>query len=554
MNLEPRGLEMIRQYFLILALSITPVVLQAQYTGGDGNGDVKAAMNTKLLSGNTGSTGWYFGGNGDGDFKASIGSKMLNGTSVSLVWFFGGSGDGDVKSSKSSILMNGISDVTAWFFGGSGDGDIKSSSNSSYLGEIEWVGTFSTVWTVTGNWRQNTLPTNGRIKISSVAVNDLHLDQSRFLQTIQFQGAGKKVVLGNHNLTISESLLGIDLNNYIRTNGTGQLVRNLNPSEEVLFPVGKASYNPVTLTNRTGSPDTFSVRVYDVVYANGASGALTQAPHVKLTWDISKKSGSAAAGLGVDFKFQWHASQESPGMVDYVLNHHNGSVWEIPANMGTSTLIGTTDKFFSVPEYKGSFSPFAIGDNPISSLPISLSAFTAQCVNGQVQLKWTTQSEINNALFQVERSTDLLHWSLWSTLPGAGNSTTPLSYVLTDTERPFGTVYYRLSQMDFDGSTTYFAPVAVSCEGTQTKQLRAYPNPTSEVLYLECSGVTEESQGQIRLLDMQGRLWLTKDFHWFEGSQTFPIEVSDLPSGMYQVHVSQNGKLWPVIRVLVVKN
>jgi hypothetical protein len=112
-------------------------------------------------------------------------------------------------------------------------------------------------------------------------------------------------------------------------------------------------------------------------------------------------------------------------------------------------------------------------------------------------------------------------------------------------------VYYRLSQVDFDGTTTYFAPVAVSCEGGQTQQVRVYPNPASEMVYVACSGVAADGPGELRLVDMQGRVWYSREMQWSAGSQTLSLEVSDVPSGVYQIQLWQGDRLWPVMRVVV---
>ena len=72
--------------------------LQAQFTGGSGDGDFKSGTGSKLLNGSSGTAAWYFGGNGEGDIKASVTTKQLDGTTAVLVWFYGGSGDGDNRS------------------------------------------------------------------------------------------------------------------------------------------------------------------------------------------------------------------------------------------------------------------------------------------------------------------------------------------------------------------------------------------------------------------------------------------------------------------------
>ncbi len=448
----------------------------------------------------------------------------------------------------------------AQFSGGSGDGAARSSSPlSTQNGQsvFIWRGGASgteTDWATAANWVDGVPASTGDIVVIEPNGNGFQptLDQNRSIGALYFNSARKKVILGPYQLSLADTVFRSDTAHYFQTTGSGRLIQPaLASGASFTFPVGNLHYNPVTITNQTGTTDLFGVRVMDTVYVNGQSGARIQTPHVKVTWDITKGNASAAAGQGVDFTFQWNASQEVAGMADYVLNHHNGSVWEIPTAMGAPTLIGTTDKFFTVPQYQGSFSPFAIGDDPVSPLPISLTSFSALCAAGKIQLGWTTQAEINNAFFHLHRSADLLHWESVTTLPGAGNSNQPLSYQWSDPVRPEGTVYYRLSQEDVDGTTTSFAPVAIGCEGNQAQDLRLFPNPAQEEVFVQCAGIPSGGVGEMKLTDVQGRVWASLPIQWKEGSQMFSFALGEVPSGIYFVQMVHPTITWPAMRLVV---
>ena len=77
-----------------------------------------------------------------------------------------------------------------------------------------------------------------------------------------------------------------------------------------------------------------------------------------------------------------------------------------------------------------------------------------------VEVKWTTESEINNDYFTLERSSDSYHYSELAIVDGAGNSTSTNNYTFNDQQALRGISYYRLKQTDFDGNFEYF-PVAV---------------------------------------------------------------------------------------------
>lgn len=87
-------------------------------------------------------------------------------------------------------------------------------------------------------------------------------------------------------------------------------------------------------------------------------------------------------------------------------------------------------------------------------LPIELLAFSVAEEDGAARLRWSTASEQGNAWFIVERSSDAGHFIPIAQLPGAGDSHTRRDYVFDDAELLSGVHYYRLRQLDRDGSGT----------------------------------------------------------------------------------------------------
>ncbi|MBK8497907.1 MAG: hypothetical protein IPL52_03595 [Flavobacteriales bacterium] len=95
------------------------------------------------------------------------------------------------------------------------------------------------------------------------------------------------------------------------------------------------------------------------------------------------------------------------------------------------------------------------------SLPIELLRFDANAMDDRVRVEWSTASERDNALFVVERSTDAEHYESIGTIPGAGNSLLMRAYIFDDPRPLHGLAYYRLRQVDLDGTTTLSDAVAV---------------------------------------------------------------------------------------------
>jgi hypothetical protein len=113
-------------------------------------------------------------------------------------------------------------------------------------------------------------------------------------------------------------------------------------------------------------------------------------------------------------------------------------------------------------------------------LPIDLLSFTSEVLSDRVVLNWTTGTEINNDFFTLERSRDLYGWDILGFVPGAGNSSVPLSYSFSDLRPLDGLAYYRLKQTDFDGKHKYYGPVAANydpgLEGLDFKVMKQFSN------------------------------------------------------------------------------
>ena len=89
------------------------------------------------------------------------------------------------------------------------------------------------------------------------------------------------------------------------------------------------------------------------------------------------------------------------------------------------------------------------------TLPIELISFNATEMLDEIKIDWTTQSEINNDYFSVERSFDGKEFYALENISGAGNSTTQLTYSYNDHNLLAGARYYRLKQTDYDGNFKY---------------------------------------------------------------------------------------------------
>ena len=152
---------------------------------------------------------------------------------------------------------------------------------------------------------------------------------------------GKIFTLGNFNATIGSVLEG-STTAYVKTNGTGKLISSTNTIPNI-FPVGNTSYNPVTISNYTGTADTYSISVSDAVLASGTTGAAMNNV-INRTWTISKTVANTA-GTGTTLTFGWNVGDITGLVVDPVLFAYvTGTGW-VQQTVGSITRTAASVTF-----------------------------------------------------------------------------------------------------------------------------------------------------------------------------------------------------------------
>ena len=169
------------------------------------------------------------------------------------------------------------------------------------------------------------------------------------------------------------------------------------------------------------------------------------------------------------------------------------------------------------------------GNTIQSPLPIELLYFTATAAYPEVLLTWATASEHDNDHFVVERSWNAEDWEAIATVPGAGNSLGTITYSDRDEYPLPGTSYYRLQQVDYDGTSTFSAPVSVRMKVLAA--VTAFPNPSTALMHITGLSSTEG----LTLTDMKG---VVQQVPVHLDGNMITLDGRDLAAGMYQVHTA----------------
>lgn len=169
-------------------------------------------------------------------------------------------------------------------------------------------------------------------------------------------------------------------------------------------------------------------------------------------------------------------------------------------------------------------------------LPIEMLYFKGHSEGSYNVLEWETVTERENDYFNLERSKDGSHFEFMTQVDGAGNSLNNIYYTRND-YKPFnGITYYRLKQVDFNGTVFYSNIVALENKLNEIYMSTLFPNPTTAStsfnFYTPIKG-----ELSIKVFDQTGRLVIDKISSINEGTIVMDIDTKELASGVYNVEV-----------------
>jgi hypothetical protein len=181
------------------------------------------------------------------------------------------------------------------------------------------------------------------------------------------------------------------------------------------------------------------------------------------------------------------------------------------------------------------FSVLAAAQAP-TPLPVQLTSFDGYPEGKKNILKWTTESEVNNSHFIIERSSDGFNYSFMGRVEGSGNSNTIKNYGTID-ENPFAITYYRLQQVDYNGESVDYGPIVISNNNVDEFNVQnIYPNPAHQSFFVDLFS-KNKLNADISIYDSYGRLVYSKPLT-IEGLNTIEIQSLGWSSGVYMVKVT----------------
>lgn len=314
------------------------------------------------------------------------------------------------------------------------------------------------------------------------------------------------------------------------------------------FPVGDGTYyRPISIGASGNAAMQFRAQYFRAAQTFGAT---INSPLVSLSdceyWLLNRVSGAN----NVSVSLSWNEAACFTGYITnpatLVVSRWNGSAWDSNGNGGISgsATNGTVVSAGNVTSWS-SPNAFTIGSTDTENpLPVQFISFSALPVDNVVELVWNVASELNNDYFLIERSSDGTNFQPILTVTGAGTSNVAKRYTAIDSEPVPGGSYYRLTQVDYDGTRTDLHVVRVNREGFNQYAVLAYPNPVERDAALTLEYVTPRSEDiTLSVITPLGVRLEQRNAAVKAGSNQIELRPAWRQAGIYFIMIQSSGSL-----------
>ncbi len=321
----------------------------------------------------------------------------------------------------------------------------------------------------------------------------------------------------------------------------GPVARPTTAAVHAFFPVGKgAAYRPITLAGTQTANSTYTAEQFEGNPGQNVADPLKRVSYRRyFTVQSSNTTADNFTGQ-ITLSFGADDFVNVPGSSDLVVAKRDlPAAWASIGRSANTAYFGPGGTPVSGTLTSGpfsNFSDFALGalnlnnptnpfTTPTNPLPVELTSFYARRQGDKtVAVAWATASEKNSAYFEVQRSPDGRTFAVLATVAAQGTSTRPTAYAYLDKAAPAAPLYYRLRQLDTDGSAR-FSPIA-TVPGTAAviNGPALYPNPARASLTVQT-----ELSTPYRVYNQVGQLLL----HGTTRAGATHVALNGLAPGLY---------------------
>lgn len=404
------------------------------------------------------------------------------------------------------------------------------SANAQSAYTLDWGTSFSTAWTA-GSSTAHTTKTFGTsnitatVSFASPEVNALSSFAGFTSPQISSAGFPFNSQLGSN---VSNLALGMDLassSNYVDITITFSA------------PVNNVTFNIADIDKSANNSNTY----YDEVLVTGVNGgtSVTNPTLAKLNGTLVNNTTDTVIISG-----NIAHSNTTSGRGGNTPSNGTDQNGTVTVNFGIVPLTSVTIRYRNTAGAQANPAQQAIGIGNInfqkaSLLPVILNNFSAALTNNEIELDWQTSQELNSDKFIVEKSTDGINWQTIAVVAAAKNSDITKNYSITDGQ-VLAINYYRLKEVDADGSYTYSKVVKITKAEKTDFSVKIFPNPVTATATVTTSSSVSKTV-HIGVFNSNGIQVkeITKQLTIGTNNIDIPA-VSTLPNGMYTVVMSGN--------------
>ena len=332
--------------------------------------------------------------------------------------------------------------------------------------------------------------------------------------------------------------------------------RELDPVVTAFLAIDTVLANDTTYTDLTVADTTlykYRVKAYSLVAESGYSNEVTIKTLLSIIPAPTELNAITYNPDTVDVKLSW--KDNSSNELGFVIQRKLGDSASVSAyviidttaanvtSFTDTTTSDTTKYTYRIYAYNAdtvsAFSNIATGTTP---LPVELTSFSANEINGKILLVWETATEINNTGFSIERSTDNIKFSEVAFIKGKGTTTEKAGYSYTDKSVLSGKYYYRLKQVDFDGTYHYTKSIEVDMGLPRNYSLEQnYPNPFNPTTTIRFA-LPMDAKVNIKLYNTLGQeVANILNTNMNAGVHETVFNASNLSSGVYFYRLEAHG-------------
>jgi hypothetical protein len=328
------------------------------------------------------------------------------------------------------------------------------------------------------------------------------------------------------SMTATSSVTGASNNSFV----FGPVMKTGNSA--FVFPTGKnVVYAPIAIAAPSVITDQFTAEyfqaspnpLYSVWSLETGIDHVSQCEY----WMLDRTTGTSNVAVTLSWENGRSCGVNDPP--DLLVVRWDGTQWTNKGNGGTTGTAAMGTVVSSAPVT--GFGPFTLGSSTgDNALPVELLAFSAQCEEEKVVLRWATESEFDNAYFTIQSSMDGIEWKNAAQVAGSGTTVVPTNYSWTDISNPGRDMYYRLSQTDNNGTvTTHTIVYLKNCISGPENDVSIYPNPTGSLVNI----LTEEKILEISVTNAEGKV-----VNVAYDSDYRQLDFSTMPVGVYILRVT----------------